>query len=174
MNINNKEMKRFLKQKKNKAYPAKLQRSGGFVILFVMVISSIVLAVTLAIANISYKEIMFSTSAKDTNDAFFAADTGAECALNYDKTAPVDNAFTGTASMNCAGSSITLNGSNPNWNFIVSGLGSNGQGCAKVTVDKSISPLTTIIAKGYNNGGSVVGSCTQGLNNVERQIELTY
>ena len=35
--------------------------------------------------NISLKEIKFGTSARDTNDAFFAADTGAECALFNDK-----------------------------------------------------------------------------------------
>lgn len=162
------------KIKINKACPAKLQRSKGFVLLFVIVISSIILAVTLSIMNIALKEINFSASAKDTNDAFFAADTGAECALYYDRTAPANNAFTGTAIMNCAGSNITINGLSPIWNFVVSGLGSNGKGCAKVTVDKSIPPRTNITSKGYNNGGSIPGTCIQGVNNIERQIELSY
>ena len=151
----------------------KIKKNKGFVLLFVIVISSIILAITLSIMNISLKEIKFSTSAKDTNDAFFAADTGAECALFYDRTAPVNNAFTGTAVMNCAGLNITVNGSSPLWNFVVSRLGNNGQGCARVTVNKSVSP-TTIISKGYNDGGSIAETCTQGINSIERQIELSY
>ena len=116
----------------------KIKKNKGFVLLFVIVLSSIVLAVTLGVLNISLKEINFSTGAKETNDAFFAADTGAECALLYDNdTVPAKNAFTGTASMRCAGSSITITGSSPVWNFIIPKLGSNGKGCAKVTVDKS-------------------------------------
>ena len=38
--------------------------SAGFVILFAVSIASIVLAIALGIANIAYKEIKFTTSAK--------------------------------------------------------------------------------------------------------------
>ena len=156
----------------------KIKKNSGFTILYAVMISSIILAITLGIMGISLKEIKFGTSAKDTNDAFFAADTGAECALYYDRSSPANNAFTGGASfvgpMSCAGSNITLNGSNPSWSFTISRLGFTGQGCAKVTVDKSISPITTIVSKGYNNGGSVAGLCTQGSTSVERQLELNY
>ena len=47
----------------------------------------------MSIMNISYKEIIFSTDAEETNEAFFAADTGAECALYYDRSNPEDNIF---------------------------------------------------------------------------------
>lgn len=163
-------MRKYFK-KKNKACPTKLQRSRGFVLLFVVVISSIILAITLSIANISFKEIKFSTSAKDTNEAFFAADTGAECALFNDKT--TGNSFVqsgGSGVVSCLGGNIALSGAYPTWSFILSGLGSGGQGCAKVTVDKSVSP-TAIISKGYNNGGA---SCVSNSNTVERQLELSY
>lgn len=160
------------KIKRNKACPAKLQRSGGFVILFVVVVSSIILAVTLAVANISLKEIKFGTSAKDTNDALFAADTGAECALINDKS--TSNSFVqtgGSGTVSCLGQTIPLNGAYPSWNFILSGLGSGGLGCAKVSVDKTVSP-TAVISKGYNIGdASCVSSST---NRVERQLELSY
>src|SRR3989344_7795571 len=67
--------------------PYRTQSSGsGFVILFAVMISSIILAIALGVSNIAFKEIKFSTSVKDTNDAFFAADTGLECALFNDKT----------------------------------------------------------------------------------------
>jgi len=151
----------------------KIKKNRGFVLLFVVMLSSIILAIALGVADISLKEIKFGTSAKDTNEAFFAADTGAECTLYYDRSAPENNAFIGTASMNCAGSNITLNGSDPSWNFVVSGLGSEGKGCAEVAVDKSDSGSicnspTCIVSKGYND-------CNiPNSGRVERQLELSY
>ena len=149
----------------------KIKSKKGFVLLFAVMISSIILAVSLGVANIAYKEVKFGTSAKDTNDAFLASDTGAECALNYDKSVVSSNAFTGTAGPNisCAGASITISGSSSPWSFIIPGLGSLGQGCAKVTVTKTSS--TSIVSKGYNTGSP---SCTPGSNTVERELDVTY
>lgn len=57
----------------------------GFVALFAVLISIIVVAIAIGIANISYKEIILSTEARNANTAFFNADTGAECALYADQ-----------------------------------------------------------------------------------------
>jgi len=165
----------FKKIKNNKACPpSRLVGSRrGFALLYAVMISSIILAITLGVMDVATQEIKFGTSAKDTDDAFFAADTGAECALYYDRLAPTNNAFTGTATMSCAGNTITITSSGSPasfWSFTVPGLGSAGQGCAKVTVDKTTTP-THVISKGYNDGGS---SCVQGPNSVERQLELNY
>lgn len=164
--------------KHNNKGPAQYQKrkssSFGFVILFAVTISAILLSIALGVANIALKEIKFGTSDKETNAAFFAADAGAECALFYDKTDSTQNAFTGTATpMTCAGNSFPAPTPSPAnvWNFTISGLGNGGQGCAKVTVDKTVVTLTKIISNGYNNGG---GSCVQAPNTVERQIELNY
>lgn len=165
------------KIQKNKVYPAKQRRNGGFVILFAVTLSAILLSIALGVTNIAFKEIKFGTSDKDTNVAFFAADVGAECALFYDRSDPAKNAFTGTAtSITCAGNSFSTPAPSPSnfWTFILSGLGPQAQGCAKVTVDKTTGSGTQIISSGYNNGGNVSGSCTQGSNTVERQIELNY
>src|SRR3989338_669621 len=73
--------------KKNKGrvpYEAKGFRSG-FVILFAVTLSAILLAMALGISNIAFKEVRFGTNARDPNDAFFAADTGLECSLFNDK-----------------------------------------------------------------------------------------
>src|SRR3989344_7358348 len=125
----------------------------GFVILFAVTLSSILLAIALGVANIALKEVKFGTNARDTNNAFFAADTGIELALFNDK------------------SSSSIYPAPGFWNFVLSGLGSSGQGCAIVTVDKTVPPATKIISKGYNDGGA---SCTQGSNSVERQLEVNY
>ncbi len=150
----------------------KIKKNKGFVILFVVMISSIILAITISVANISFKEIKFSTSAKDTNDAFFAADTGAECALFYDKLSENKFPTEGPAQIiTCANISITPTFSAGVYNFIIANLGSTGQSCVKVTVDKSVSP-TVIISKGYNVGDASCNSSSS--SRVERQLELSY
>jgi hypothetical protein len=156
----------------------KLKKNKGFVILFAVTLSGILLAITLGVSNIAFKELSFGTSARDTNDAFFAADSGIECALVYDKTTPANNAFTGSASMNCTGAAVTLNGSAPNWNFVLNRLGSSAQSCAIVTINKDTTTnppytITTLISKGYNIGD--VGTCAStSIKRVEREIKLTY
>ena len=153
-----------------------IKKNRGFVLLFVIVISSIILAITLGVANIALKEIKFSTEARSTNEAFFAADTGAECALYNDKSTVNSFRSPSPANITCNGNSVPLNGTSPSWNFILSGLGSGRQGCAKVTVDKSGScgSATCIVSKGYNDGGGVAGSCLQGQSSIERQLEVSY
>lgn len=168
---------------------SKIKKNSGFVILFAVTVSAILLAIALGVANVSLKEIKFGTSAKDTNEAFFAADTGAECAL-YNDTRAV-NAFSTsmrgrggmtTSQIMCAGSRIDLNstptiGVVTSWSFVVSRIGSTNQSCASVVVTKDSSSGTTatkIVSKGYNNGGDDAGVCKQLPNTVEREIDLTY
>lgn len=151
----------------------KIKKNKGFVLLYVVIISSIILAITLSIASISLREIKFSTSARDTNNAFFAADTGVECVLFNDKS--TGNSFIetgGLGTVQCLGNVIALNGNYPFWDFVISSLGSTEQGCAKITVDKSILPTTIVISKGYNIGDALCNS--SNLNQVERQLELNY
>ncbi len=150
----------------------KIKKNRGIAILFTVMISSIILAIALGVANIAYKELSFNTSAKDADDAFFSADTGVECALFYDKSALSDNAFIGTANMNCANNPVSISSITSSfWTFTISGLGNSGQGCAIVTVDKT-PPGTIIISKGYNNGDSSCNSLN--VNRVERELKVTY
>lgn len=147
--------------------------NNGFVILFAVTLASIILSIALGVANISEKEIKFGTSARDTNDAFAAADTGIECALFYDKSLTASNAFGGTASMTCSGLSIIPVASPANfWTFVITGIGSSSQSCAKVTVDKTVPPATVITSKGYNIGS---GACNYtNPNHIERELEVRY
>ncbi len=56
----------------------------GFVLAFSLLLSSIVLALAFGIFNILLKQIVLTSSAKDSQIAFYAADAGAECALYWD------------------------------------------------------------------------------------------
>lgn len=56
----------------------------GFTLLLAALISSIVLAVGAAIFGIAQKQVMLSALGRDSQFAFYAADTIAECALYWD------------------------------------------------------------------------------------------
>ncbi|OGI94589.1 hypothetical protein A3A03_02535 [Candidatus Nomurabacteria bacterium RIFCSPLOWO2_01_FULL_40_18] len=169
---------------------------SGFVILFAVTISAIILAIALGVSNIAFREIKFGTNARGSNDAFFAADVGAECALLYDRNPfpPFDheNAFPVTpipspppppppSTMDCAETSFPTPDPSPDnfWTFTVSEFGSSGQSCAIVTVDKTITfscgsfnCTTTVTSKGYNVGDLNCDSTDP--NRIEREIEVTY
>lgn len=64
-------MKRFKSQK-------------GFTLLLAALVASIVLALGTSIFGLVQKEIILSSLGRDSQYAFYAADTGAECALYWD------------------------------------------------------------------------------------------
>jgi len=159
----------------------KIKENKGFVLLFTVTLAAIFLSIALGIGQIALKENNFSTSAVDTNNAFFAADTGIECALFYD-----DPTGVGSGTVFVDGKSPNLSCNNQNnipatetgsgtliWNFIISGLGSASKSCVAVTMDKkSKAPLTLITANGYNLTGSTC--TTPPPNAVDRELTTTY
>jgi len=154
-------------------YEAKGFRSG-FVLLFAVVVSSIIFAIAFGVTSIALKEVKFSSSAQGANDAFFAADTGAECALYYDYNLGIEAPFSGSSEegtpWSCAGNGIIVNSGT----FVISGLGANSQSCAIVTVTKNPDVGVEIISKGYNTGGNTQDCSSSSSNRVERQLEVRY
>lgn len=59
-------------------------KQKGFTILFAVLVSSIVLALGLGIVAITMKEVQLSGTGRDSQLAFYAADSGAECAFYWD------------------------------------------------------------------------------------------
>lgn len=150
-----------------------IKKNRGFVILFAVTLSSIVLAIALGVTNIALKEIKFGTSARETNNAFFAADTGIECALLNDKSGGSLFVSPGSPSLNCSNTSISTT-ENPAgfWTFVIPGIGENTQSCVRVTVDKTASPVTTVTSRGYNIGDA---SClSTNRDRIERELQTTY
>ena len=158
-------IKIILKTKNNEG-PAPYRRrkpsGAGFVMIFAVTISSILLAIALGVGNIALKEVKFGTSAKDTNNAFFAADTVIEYVLFSDK--PPSSSF------------VPAPGTKQSWNIIISGLGSQGASCATVNVEKDNtnppSTVTTIISKGYNIGDAACLSSNP--DRIERELKVSY
>jgi hypothetical protein len=56
----------------------------GFTLLFAILVSIMVLAVGASIINISLKQVILSSSGRESQFAFYAANTGLECALFWD------------------------------------------------------------------------------------------
>jgi len=138
-----------------------LQKNKGFVILFAVTLSAIILSIALGISDIALKEVKFATSARDTNDAFFAADTGIESVLFDDKLNPM----------------VPPPGGITSEDFVVFGLGSLGVSCAKINIEKNNASdpsviKTTIISKGYNVGDANCDPTSS--NRVERELKVTY
>ena len=144
----------------------KIKKNKGFVILFAVTLAAIVLSIALGVSEIALKELKFSTSAKDTNDAFFAADTGIEYVL-----------FNDQPEIPSPWQTDPENPSLLSWEEIITGLGSEGASCAIITIEKDntadpLSTETTITSKGYNVGDA---SCNwPNPDRIEREIETRY
>ncbi len=105
----------------------------GFVIIFAVTISAIILAVALGVTKVAYQEIKFGTEARETNNAFLAADTGVECALYSDKQPNSLFSVAGPAAyLPCASVTPTYVSTNKTgtYTFNVTGLGSSSNSCA--------------------------------------------
>lgn len=68
-----------------KARSQKLEATRGFTLFYAVLMSSLLLALGLAIFNITYKELILSAGARESAVAFYAADAGLECALFWDR-----------------------------------------------------------------------------------------
>jgi len=158
-------IKNLFKNKRNKY-------NKGAVLFFAIMVSIILFIFTAGVLNIATKELNFSTSGKNSNIAFYAADSGIECALYNDMR--TKDVFTekGTMLPSCFNEEIKFDEGYPVFKFRVFNLGPDTQACAIVTVDKRFPPSTKIISKGYDIGGK---DCNPlGLNSTERAIEVNY
>ncbi len=66
---------KFIRKKTNK---------DGFALLFSVLVSSLLLTIGLSIFNIALKELAISTATKQSIHAFYAADSGRECAMYWE------------------------------------------------------------------------------------------
>ena len=59
-------------------------RQQGFVLLVAVVVASILLSIGIGIANFTYRELILSSTSRNSTYSFYAADTGTECAYYWD------------------------------------------------------------------------------------------
>jgi uncharacterized protein (UPF0333 family) len=58
----------------------------GFALIIGVMVSAVLVSITYVMFSISLKQISLSTTGKNSQVAFYAADTGAECAIYADRT----------------------------------------------------------------------------------------
>ncbi len=182
--------------KKNKTHTAVLvgnhyARSRGFSMLFSVLASSLVLSIGLSIFNLTLKELVLSSSGRESQFAFYAADSGAECALYWDLegtnifATPTSPHTPSNPNPECGpgnqGISITpsISGGSATTQFQFDvykpGESSLLYFCAKVKViktDESGTIKTTIESRGYNNQCGLLS--TADINRVERALRIKY
>lgn len=169
---------------KQRAQNNKNKRSG-FTILIAVITAGILLIIAMSIGGIALKEQVLSTANKESQIAFYAADTGMECAMYWDQKR---GAFTKNASgsdssalgnVSCNGAGHTTNpvpaggSTDYSYTFIISGIPVGNSGattCSVVIVTKDVNQdqvSTHIRSRGYN-------TCAASLNRLERGIETNY
>ena len=126
----------------------------GFTLLFTLLIISISLSISVGVSNLLREEIKLSGTAKDSQLAFYAADSGTECAL-YWHTKERDLLL--SAGGTCSGVNIPSPGNSFNLSF------DNGT-CTSVDVS-TVSGIT-ITSRGYSTCDS------SNLRRTERGLQV--
>ena len=142
-------------------------KNEGFTLFIALIVSSLLLAIGFSLSTIILKQLVFANSGKESQLAFYAADSGAECALYWDRkdldgettfestfatSSLFDDIFCGTGGLNGAYaqsgrvgsfSKISTDPEQATTTFYVDysdpdQLNPNHKACAKVTVFKWI------------------------------------
>src|SRR3989344_4900263 len=162
-----------------------LPRQMGFTLLLAALVASIVLALGSSIFLIAQKQVILSSLSRDSQFAFYAADTGAECALYWDLRFSAFSTTTLATTPMCDGKLLNVVvPSTPapytiefRLNLFVNADGiantSDDSGyCTDVTVQKRTSnPYTVIRADGYSTSCEATTTSARAL---QRSVELHY
>lgn len=65
--------------------PSHKKTTRGFTLLFAALVGALVLSVGLAILNITLKQMTLSSAGRESQQSFYSADSGVECALFLDR-----------------------------------------------------------------------------------------
>lgn len=151
----------------------------GFTLLIAVVLASIAVSVTLALTNFGYKSLILSSSAKDSQYAFYAADAALECALFHDSgNAPVEGIFVYNTSASAqpftcppSNASISVTGSYASGEkkYSTAWFAIHDNRCARFTVYK-----TANSARVYAEGTNVTCADVSNPRAIVRAIKATY
>lgn len=154
-----------------------ISKNRGITMLLVIIISSLVLAISLGISSILLTELGLSGTVKDTLVAFYATDSGVECALYWDVRTPngfEDPAGLNGLGMNCAGQAITLSFTPSPPSTTTSFTFSPNNYCVKVEVEKIRMNASTTNTRLQSLGENRPCSAPFTPRTVQRGIEVKY
>lgn len=146
----------------------------GVTLLIAVILAAVALAIGLALLDIAYKQVILASSARQSQSAFYAADSMMECVLYYDQQ---QNTF----GYNASSGSVTCNGNNPvtvtftnpaspaerTRTFTLQCAGNTGV-LGTATIYKQTTGETAIYVEGYNTCDPT------NTRRVERGLKATY
>ncbi len=150
----------------------------GFTLLLSALVASIVLALGTSVFGIAQKELMLSSIGRDSQFAFYAADTAAECALYWDARHNYFATTTPPIDPTCDDEDLVTSGHSTSYPYtILFQIEPNGY-CADVTVSKSrtgnpvTGPIRTVVhADGFSTTCAAVATNPRTL---QRSVEISY
>jgi Tfp pilus assembly protein PilX len=152
----------------------------GIAIYIAVTVTAALVLVSFAIINLAIKQVSISSASRDSQAAFYAADSGVECALYWDLKNSTFATTTASADIICNGkntptSRLVGNPQNAtttfDFDFTTGDPATSNPYCVNVSVSKfyeSDELKTKIEARGYN-------SCDENnARRVERAIMVNY
>lgn len=146
----------------------------GFAMLFTVLVMSLILSIAVGISNTTFKQTILSSLAKDSQAAFYQADSAMECALYYDITKeyfgldlPLDQI---PLTLPCGDLTMTFDAASSSQNYLTytQVVTDPSKGCFNMVFDKATNPVVSIVqAKGYS-------VCQDTPRKVERVLEVRY
>jgi hypothetical protein len=164
----------------------------GFTIFLATLVSSLALAIGIAIFDLTVRSLALSGTLAQSQYAIYAADTGAECALYWDSKAPLHNDipsifatssdFEGTTSSGfmCSGVDITTSGwqvdaesdqATTTFEITLTNPNSSQIYCVEVEVGKYTDANETLFTNIYSHG---YNTCTDSPDRLERLLQVKY
>lgn len=144
----------------------------GYAILFAVILVSVISMIALGLSNTTYKELIITSVAKDSQMAFYQSDMATECGLYLEqkKASTLSGLLPYACGVISDGTNIQLQiTSNPNGTFDVKPTDiSLTSPCFDINIDKTDPNVTTIKSNGYN-------MCDKtNFKTVERSIQISY
>jgi len=151
-------------------------KNRGVTLLIAITITASLILVSVGMVNLALRKAFLVSASRDSQFAFYAADTGIECAIYWDVKNPSGySAFATSTTSTIFCNQDALNSNNP-IPAIVGGPSSPSfvltflpdPYCARVTVTKFDNGTTRIESRGYNTCDAT------SPNRVERAVRVTY
>ena len=147
--------------------------------LFTVLIVSLILSIAIGISNVTLKQTVLSSLAKDSQISFYQADTAVECGMYYDTKNPqVFPPGIGPGDVSgplfCGDAQFAINNSQSRTDYLVFNqvVSDQTKPCATIVFDKetgliSGSNQSIVSGRGYNVCGSTP-------RQVERALQVVY
>lgn len=141
----------------------------GFTLLIALIVTSVLVSIGLALVDVAYKQVVLSSTAKNSQIAFYNADSALECGLYYDQRFNGFSQAVATTSIRCNGQVVSVTGVNAGQlRTSTFSIPCSPASSAQVTVIKNTTGETAIYSNGYSSCNSA------DARRVERGLKILY